>query len=193
MVAFPILTTMLIAGVWHGAGLQFLVFGLLHGVLLTLNHAWRLLTPAGSRLHRALPRPAAVLLSFLAVVVSFVFFRAQTLGEANAVVRTMSGLHGPGPAFRANPFLGEIPSISHALASLPGAACAVALCLGLVWLTPNTQQIMREPGEEESKLAGGLPWLRWRVSAPWSLGLALLLCLSILLLDASTPFLYFQF
>src|SRR3546814_18540125 len=41
LLAVPTLITMGLAGVWHGAGWQFVVFGLLHGALLVLNHAWR--------------------------------------------------------------------------------------------------------------------------------------------------------
>src|SRR5262249_20116652 len=45
LIVFPTIVTMLIAGVWHGAGLQFVVFGLLHGVYISVNHAWRTFGP----------------------------------------------------------------------------------------------------------------------------------------------------
>ena len=45
MVVLPIFFTMSLAGIWHGAGLQFLIFGLLHAVYLTVNHAWRTFGP----------------------------------------------------------------------------------------------------------------------------------------------------
>ena len=41
MVAYPTMVTMLLTGIWHGAGLQFIIFGLIHGVYLTANQAWR--------------------------------------------------------------------------------------------------------------------------------------------------------
>ena len=44
LVAFPMLLTMLVSGIWHGAGYTFIVWGLLHGCYLTINHAWRLVT-----------------------------------------------------------------------------------------------------------------------------------------------------
>ena len=37
----PLITTMFIAGLWHGAGYGFIIFGLLHGVYLVINHGWR--------------------------------------------------------------------------------------------------------------------------------------------------------
>ena len=35
------ITTMLISGLWHGAGYTFILWGLLHGVYLVVNHLWR--------------------------------------------------------------------------------------------------------------------------------------------------------
>ncbi len=40
MIGFPTVVSLFIAGVWHGAGLQFIIFGLLHAVYLTANHAF---------------------------------------------------------------------------------------------------------------------------------------------------------
>ncbi len=41
VLAWPTLATMLLSGVWHGAGYTFLLWGLLHGLYLIVNHAWR--------------------------------------------------------------------------------------------------------------------------------------------------------
>ncbi len=45
MIATPTLLTMLLTGIWHGAGLQFVLFGLIHGIYLTANQAWRHFRP----------------------------------------------------------------------------------------------------------------------------------------------------
>ena len=42
----PLITTMFISGLWHGAGYGFIIWGLLHGVFLTINHAWRVVRRA---------------------------------------------------------------------------------------------------------------------------------------------------
>jgi alginate O-acetyltransferase complex protein AlgI len=42
LVLVPTFLTMGLAGAWHGAGLQFVIFGLLHGAYLTINHVWRI-------------------------------------------------------------------------------------------------------------------------------------------------------
>jgi alginate O-acetyltransferase complex protein AlgI len=53
LLVMPTLVTMLISGLWHGAGYTFIVWGALHGVFLSVNHGWRLLkakrVPAGAR------------------------------------------------------------------------------------------------------------------------------------------------
>ena len=45
LLMFPILITMFVSGLWHGAGYGFVIWGLIHGFYLTINHAWRLIRP----------------------------------------------------------------------------------------------------------------------------------------------------
>ncbi len=103
MIAIPIAVTMTLAGIWHGAGLQFLIFGLLHGVYLTVNHAWRIFGPAHlardfqNRWIRAAAVIASVLLTYCAALVAQVFFRAASTGDAIGLLAGMAGLHA-GPA-----------------------------------------------------------------------------------------------
>ncbi len=193
MMAFPTLATMFLAGIWHGAGFQFIIFGVLQGVYLTINHAWRLFTPKGTPLHQKVPPAFMVVLTFLAFLVSLVFFRARDTSEAVHILAVMSGLHGLGTPFAAFPYLSAIPNVSRFLANQKLALAALALCFFIVWATPNTQEILGQTGKDHVFYPTLFPRLRWRTSALWSLGVTALLCASILLLDASTRFLYFQF
>src|SRR5581483_3952198 len=97
ILAFPTLVTMFISGVWHGAGWQFIIFGLLHGVFLTINHGWRLLKdrfqwrdakPASLRYS------ASVLLTFFCSTVALVFFRSTDVSAATRMVGGMIGWNG---------------------------------------------------------------------------------------------------
>jgi alginate O-acetyltransferase complex protein AlgI len=68
-----ILVTMLISGIWHGAGIHFVVWGLLHGVMLAIRRAWRRVRP----MPEALPRWAQIgswALTFVAVNLAWAFF-----------------------------------------------------------------------------------------------------------------------
>ena len=69
-----LLLTMLLGGLWHGAGWTFVIWGALHGLYLCANHAWFTLRKKMG--WRALPKPLAIGLTFLAVMISWVPFRA---------------------------------------------------------------------------------------------------------------------
>ncbi|WP_260735185.1 MBOAT family O-acyltransferase [Tunturiibacter lichenicola] len=193
MIFIPTMTAMFIAGIWHGAGTQFLIFGLLHGFYLVVNHAWRLLTPKGNSLHGKLPVPISILGTFLCVVVSLVFFRASGVRDAVYILGTMVGAHSVGPVFNSNPLLQEIPRTSVFLTKISTATVAIAACFVIVWGMPNTQEILGQLTRDTVRLSSLLPRLMWRPTAAWSLVLMVLFGLSLLMLDTSTRFLYFQF
>lgn len=75
---------MLLGGLWHGAGWGFVVWGGLHGAYLTINHFWR-------RGGWALPPYIGGLLTFVAVVIAWVFFRADGFDQAQSVLVSMFG------------------------------------------------------------------------------------------------------
>jgi len=80
-----LLASMLIIGLWHGAGWTFILWGGLHGVALVINHQWR-------RLKRPLPMPIARTLTFLTVMLLWVFFRADNFHNAMLIFKHMSDL-----------------------------------------------------------------------------------------------------
>jgi alginate O-acetyltransferase complex protein AlgI len=84
-----LLTTMALGGLWHGASLNFIVWGLWHGGLLAGHRH-------GERLPLRLPRPASVALTFLLVSIGWVFFRMRTAHDIFAVFAGMFGAHGRG-------------------------------------------------------------------------------------------------
>lgn len=83
-----IFIAMLISGVWHGAGWNFIIWGALHGAALVINHYWR-------KKKIKMPTVAGWLITFLFVNFSFVFFRAKGLPEAFKVLKAMVGLGAP--------------------------------------------------------------------------------------------------
>ena len=90
--------TMLLGGLWHGASWTFVVWGGLHGLYLQVNHAWRHLVSRSTRLQGFLARyPISVAacawaLTFFAVVIAWVFFRAESfMGAANMLSGMLAG------------------------------------------------------------------------------------------------------
>ncbi len=92
-----LMITMLLGGLWHGAGWTFVAWGFMHGIFLVINHAWhglrRLLGSEPGSL--GFPgRSVAWLVTFLSVVVSWVMFRAESFESATNILQGMAGMNG---------------------------------------------------------------------------------------------------
>ena len=207
------LVTFALAGIWHGAGLQFLVFGLMHGVYLTINHAWQWFGPKasekkGARLVEAGIVVCKVALTYVAVVATQVMFRATSVGAALQMLGGMIGLHGvdpipvPSTVMMVLRHLGPIHVFlthTHHILAVPiedstPAPARLALLLFIVWALPNSQMIMGKfsPTLTEAK-ADTKRWLSWQPTAYWALALGSLLALCLMSLQQTKVFLYFQF
>jgi len=119
--------TMFLAGLWHGAAWTFVIWGLLHGLLLAAHAVLRRagLTPPWVWLNRTV--------TFLLVCGLFVIFRSLSLRVAGDVLGAMFGLHGLDSAARL-----------HALLPLRFAVGLAALIV-FVNVAPNTWQIRLRP------------------------------------------------
>ena len=120
---------MLLGGLWHGAGWQFVVWGGLHGFYLSVAHGWRRFSPY------RLPVAVSLPLTFVCVVIAWVFFRAATFTQAFDILLSMSGLQGTGLTD-----IALIPDLSSTLALLAFAAL-------LVWFTPNALSLTQRLGQ----------------------------------------------
>jgi len=78
-----LLITMLLGGLWHGANWTFIVWGAFHGVLLTINNLFK------NHVSIQLPKFIGQFITFLCVVIGWVYFRSEILGHANAVIDKM--------------------------------------------------------------------------------------------------------
>jgi len=201
--------TMLIGGIWHGAGWTFVIWGALHGAYLLVYHAWRdwrekhqtpntkhqitskLQTPNGGA-----PRPlfrtiVARAVTFLAVVVAWVFFRAENFEAAASLLVSMTGANG----FTSN----------FSRLDMTSAWIIVSLLLLAVWVLPNSHQLLArfEPTLEyarhenaEAQFDAVPKWARrlvWKPRLAWVLCLAVLTVWSILGLSRVSEFIYWQF
>ncbi len=137
LIAFPMFVTMFLAGIWHGAGMQFILFGLAHAVYLTVNHAWRVFVPSDSKLQKLLPLPVAVAITFACALGGQIFFRAHSARDAFYVFGSLLGLHsGSGlSGFAGLPSRSASPFTPHTSGSLWRSMFAIC------WALPNTQEI----------------------------------------------------
>jgi alginate O-acetyltransferase complex protein AlgI len=211
LIAFPTILSMFIVGVWHGAGWQFAIFGLLHGLFLTVNNGWRLVKarwglPVSSTNPVAVG--ASVLLTFVCVVMALVFFRADDVPAALNLLSGMFGGHGvvlpaivgnlPGVRAIADLFnlpVGELPNFGIA------QVLWIAGLLAAVWALPNSQQWLRNYRTvlaaklRPSRLQRAFPALVWRPASLVGFAMGSLGVLVVLraISAAPTEFLYFQF
>jgi len=190
IIALPMLTTMFLAGIWHGAGMQFILFGLAHAMYLTVNHAWRIFVPEDSPWQKLLPKPVAVLLTLSCVLVGQIFFRADSARDAFYVMGTLLHLHSGGGL---GAFAGHLPGTSSFATVRSHAWVVIATAVAIVWLLPNTQEILGQvdPGELRRSVVGN--WLRWKPTPVWALAMMAMTALTLAILYLSTSFLYFQF
>jgi D-alanyl-lipoteichoic acid acyltransferase DltB (MBOAT superfamily) len=151
---------MLLGGLWHGASWNFMVWGGYHGALLSVERLLRGDRRVSEQRSWAYPLQAA--LTFVLVIISWVFFRSANLTESVLVIGQMfSGAAGK--------LLLEPWHIGMALAAL-GLAVA-----------------------EERR-----GWFERVAAAPgWAYAVtlaAMLFCMEAFgVIDASIPFIYFQF
>ena len=202
-----LLITMLLGGLWHGAGWTFVCWGGLHGMFLVVNHLWHRVRdaigyPAGdpSRAGRVI----GMTITFIAVVLAWVFFRANDLDTALRIVGAMIGLNGIELPNDLRPFfpsllmqaLAEIGIGFGNLPTIPDFGTLVAWIVTLwamVWLAPNSQQILaaQRPALEQIAYAGAL---RWRPNAAWLACVTIGLLYAVIELGGKvSEFLYFQF
>jgi D-alanyl-lipoteichoic acid acyltransferase DltB (MBOAT superfamily) len=100
--------TMLIGGLWHGAGWTYVLWGALHGTALAINHLWD--TKLAPRARGLLYRAAAHVLTFLVVVFGWVLFRSPSFMAARHIVGSMVDRHG---AYLPNQMLHVMPLLQH--------------------------------------------------------------------------------
>ncbi|QDK43237.1 MBOAT family protein [Bacteriovorax stolpii] len=103
-----IFLTMLLGGVWHGASYNFVIWGLLHGVYITVSHIFNDFFESDKKLGSRF-EIVQVLLTFALVTFAWIYFRADNLGTAHAIIKKLfapSSLQTPNLSFVVFCFLG---------------------------------------------------------------------------------------
>jgi D-alanyl-lipoteichoic acid acyltransferase DltB (MBOAT superfamily) len=190
-----LLVTMGLGGLWHGAGWNFVIWGLLHGAYLTVNHLWiQLALPRAGRLvDRVRVSPflsrlalaTSVLLTFSAVSFAWVFFRAPDFDTALRLAGAMLGLSGESAAEPVSS--GILPML------LPYFL--------IVWCLPNTMQLFARSGamlhvEDYATAQEPVALVHrfaFQPSRAWAVGSALIFVIAWFAMSNLSPFIYYQF
>ena len=178
---WPIVFTMLVAGIWHGSGWVFVIYGLLHGCAIAINNAWK---------HFEMPalHPVCGWLLTMSVVVSgLVIFRAADVSTALTILSSMWGI---------SLLTAEVGNSMVSLAFnevLP----LITVFGGIVLLAPNTQEFMRDhwlSSNPKPESVGPLvELLSWRPALGWSCAAAIAFVVTFASIGAESSFLYYKF
>jgi D-alanyl-lipoteichoic acid acyltransferase DltB (MBOAT superfamily) len=183
-----LMLTMLLGGLWHGAAWTFVAWGALHGVYLLVAHAWQRRPASRLRLPGPVGRVAARALTLLAVMLAWIFFRADGFEDAWSLLRGAAGLNGV--AFDwADWGFDEAPRM---------ALAALAVGTAIALFAPNSQHVV--DGVPTGRAAGPAPHREagaggalWRPNLIWAGALGTVVAASIVLMSTVREFVYFQF
>ncbi|MCT7970468.1 MBOAT family O-acyltransferase [Laspinema olomoucense] len=176
-----LMVTMLLGGLWHGAGWTYVIWGGMHGLFLCINHSWR-------KLGISLPKFVGVTVTFLAVVASWVVFRAATFQDALELLQAMAGMKAVILPTHYQGILGWLSPLGlkfqpvATLAYLPrwGVELNSLILLGvllIVMLLPNALEMVQ----------------KFKATWVWTVGIASLAAGCFISLNQVSEFLYFQF
>lgn len=194
-----LLVTMLLGGLWHGAGWTFVIWGALHGFYLAINHAWHILRERlgiASGLSNGCGRWVGQVITFFGVVIAWVFFRSENLGSSIEMLKAMAGNNG----------ITIPPSLVSLMPGLPkshsgvdsGTAMLVSITLlAIAWIAPNTQQITSYVGPKgvygSSDAGEPQTAFHWSASPRWAIATGCLLGITLMFMSKVSEFIYFQF
>jgi alginate O-acetyltransferase complex protein AlgI len=190
-----IFLTMLLGGLWHGAGWNFLIWGALHGLYLISNHGWE-------RIGFRLPIFFAWLITFSSIVVGWVIFRANNMIDAINILQAMAGIKGivfPS-SFSGIPFVGALLGEFHFadLHLLPpnwklGASILTIFFLLLATSRGSNVQQFLGYSSEASETRKAMIIERYPRVCPVLLGIGFFLVLKFIAEAPPSEFLYFNF
>lgn len=176
---FNLVLTMFLAGLWHGAGWGFMIWGLMHGIGLAVNH-W-------SKEHIKIKLHPAILWSFTFsfICICWVPFKAETMSTMTNMWFSMANLTS---ALQINTMLYN----KLYLILLPILLFHCTLCPNLFQIFKNhfnTPETLEMLGEQKSVI--NLPL--WKPCIFWAIITACVLYISFLFLGSVNSFIYFQF
>jgi alginate O-acetyltransferase complex protein AlgI len=192
-----LMVTMLLGGLWHGANWTFVIWGGLHGFYLVVNHLWRAACSASWRggLPAPLGRALATAMTFLAVMVAWVFFRAPDVATAGRMLAGMVGLGSGGVPI--------LPGTLELTLQQLGVAHRVVkwvepmryvVGLVIIFVMPNTQEFIERLWTSDHPSIGRPPFrIAWRPNAVWGGVLAAMTVCALVTFAHVSRFLYFQF
>jgi D-alanyl-lipoteichoic acid acyltransferase DltB (MBOAT superfamily) len=205
MKAVNIMITMLLGGLWHGAGWTFIVWGGIHGIYIMINHLWRHVCSyfyKGDN-HSISWNVVSKVITLIAVIIGWVFFRSDNLDGAVNLLKSMflfDGLSFP-EVYRYKFGIGEYIDLlnfsgkKHIFLSIKEGVILLSISILIAIFMPNTQQIMEgyNPVLRDIYKSPKGKFYTWRPTVAYAIIISLVFVFIISYLSRVTEFLYFQF
>jgi alginate O-acetyltransferase complex protein AlgI len=143
---------------------------------------------------RLLADGAKVALTFAAVLLAQVFFRASSTRDALSMLRVLAGLQGHPALVSGGPFVVvPVAPVMKSGFSLPHSY-AIVILFAIVWTMPNSLQLLSKYQPTLSQLRStSLIKLEWEPNLVWGVIVGVIATLSLLEMTGVTEFLYFRF
>ncbi|MCP4146043.1 MAG: MBOAT family protein [bacterium] len=200
---FNLIVTMTLGGLWHGAGWNFIIWGVLHGLFLIINVIWRSWRSAKNRVVGKLEIWLGRVLTFVSVVMAWIFFRATSITGASGILKGATGQNGAILDDRLEPVLSWLSPVvqfegTHAgYFNLYGVPWLIVL--GLVcWFMPNPVRMMSRFRPALDIGTGFYDRVKtrfpeWQPNRRWAVVVAVLAVLAITHMARVSEFIYYQF
>ncbi|NOU01383.1 MAG: MBOAT family protein [Gallionella sp.] len=188
-----LMITMLLGGLWHGANWTFVFWGGLHGVYLVINHGWQ-------AAHKKLGLPtipggaaAGCVITFITVVFAWVMFRSNNLDAALLMLKSMLWFNAA--EVSQIQFSAVFPYINIANNEFISPAAVIWILIGLVivWLMPNSQQIVGIELAQNKTPRQEMIFAKQTAMPAILLGILFFVSIITLASGKVSEFLYFQF
>lgn len=202
LITFPTVITMVLSGVWHGAGNQFVLFGILHGAYVLIFHCWTYLTKKtfinrwkGTLSYRFLSHK----FNLFFILMSWIYFRSVDISSGNRMLRGCLGLNGYElPVNWKERFSGLSSHFNFSYSELgglfQGKEVVWIFCLGIIiFFAPSTQEIM---GDYEPTVDYKLKTktkIRWSSTPVWGGVIGILFAVTLFKINEVSDFLYWHF
>ena len=190
----PTMFAFFCVGLWHGAGWNYILFGLLNGFYIVIFNIWQNFSKNYLRFklkNNFFLDLFKKLLVFALVTFSFVLFRASDMGSATEILRAMLGFNGI-------QFF-DIFRIGEFAVNTYQGIFSIIILLAIIFYFPNTQDFIfnenRSTFNAENKMLRKNKniFVKWKPQKIWGLIFALAFIFSIMFVSNTNEFLYFEF
>lgn len=167
-----LLITMLLGGLWHGAGWNYVLWGGLHGIYLVINNVWQGFGLLKQYENNRVLRFSARVLTFISVMIAWVPFRATSIEAVKNIWFGMAGMNGTG---------GDSTTLFWYIIGLV-----------IIWALPNTQEWLGKYSTAVDSEQVDL-MLQWNPTKGYAIIVGLIFAVSVVYFKKNSQFLYFQF